>query len=255
MGLEQFNLQGKTAWITGGTKGLGLQMAGALAGAGAAIAVNSRTAADAQSTARALAERFGVPTYGAAADVTLEREVATFARQASSALGPIDILINNAGINIRKPTVDQTLDDWHAVVETNLTGPFLCTREVLPAMTQRRWGRVIHVASMIGLVGLASRPSYSATKAALINLARTQALEVAASGVTVNALCPGPFATEMNKPLLEDPKKYAEFVSRIPLGRWGELPEIEGAIVFLASAASSFMTGTTLVLDGGWTAQ
>lgn len=252
---ELFQLKGLTAWVTGGTKGLGLQMAGALAAAGANLALNSRHGDEAKSAARALAERHGVQTFGEAADVTREDAVHDFARRATETLGPIDILVCNAGINIRKPTVDQTAADWEQVVATNLTGPFLCSRAVIPGMMARRRGRIIHVASMVGLVGIAGRPSYTATKGALIVLAKTQALELAPHGITVNALCPGPFGTEMNKPLLEDPRKYAEFVARIPLGRWGDLPEIEGPILFLASHASSFMTGAALVIDGGWTAQ
>lgn len=255
MGTDMFRLDGKVAWITGGTKGLGLQMAHALAGVGANVAINSRNASEAEAAARALSTKHGVRAFGAGADVVSSADVARFVEAATAALGPVDILVNNAGINIRKPTVDQTDDDWQKVLNTNLTGPFLCSRAVLPGMVQRRWGRVIHLSSMLGQVGLAGRPSYSATKGALVLLAKTQALEVAHAGVTVNAICPGPFGTEMNKPLLEDPKKYAEFVARIPLGRWGEMSEIDGVIIFLASQASSFVTGTTLVVDGGWTAQ
>lgn len=255
MSNDLFHLRGRVAWVTGGTRGLGLQMAGALAAAGADIVLNSRHADEAESVARQLAEQYGVRALGGGADVADEAAIAAFVAQAREAVGAIDILICNAGINIRKPTVDQSLSDWRQVLDTNLTGPFLCSRAVIPGMVERGWGRIIHVASMVGLVGLAARPSYTATKGALIQLTRTQALEVAGRGVTVNALCPGPFGTEMNRPLLEDPKKYADFVSRIPLGRWGELREIEGPILFLASEASSFMTGAALVVDGGWTAQ
>lgn len=255
MGVEMFRLDGKVAWVTGGSKGLGLQMAHALAGVGAHVVVNSRNGEEARAAAKSIAERHGVRTYGGAADVATATDVAAFLKDAVREVGPVDILVNNAGINIRKPTVDQTDDDWKRVLDTNLTGPFLCTRAVLPGMVERRWGRVIHLSSMLGHVGLAGRPSYSATKGALVLLAKTQALEVAHAGVTVNAICPGPFGTEMNRPLLEDPKKYAEFVSRIPMGRWGEMSEIDGVVVFLASKASSFVTGTTLVVDGGWTAQ
>lgn len=255
MGLEMFRLDGKVAWVTGGTKGLGLQMAHALASVGANVAVSSRNGAEAQAAARALVERHEIRAFGAAADVTSTEEIGRFVRDVSSTLGPVDILVNNAGINIRKPTVEQTDEDWRRVLETNLTGPFLCTRAVLPGMVERRWGRVIHMSSMLGYVGLAGRPSYSASKGALVVLAKTQALEVAAAGVTVNAICPGPFGTEMNRPLMDDPKKYAEFVTRIPMGRWGEMSEIDGVVVFLASKASSFVTGTTVVVDGGWTAQ
>ena len=255
MGVEMFRLDGRVAWITGGTKGLGLQMAHALAGVGADVVVNSRNADEARAAAKAIADRHGVRSFGGGADVTSSVEVTRFLEEAVRATGPVDILVNNAGINIRKPTVDQTDDDWKRVVDTNLTGPFFCSRAVLPGMVERRWGRVIHLSSMLGHVGLAGRPSYSATKGALVLLAKTQALEVAHAGVTVNAICPGPFGTEMNRPLLEDPKKYAEFVSRIPVGRWGEMSEIDGVVVFLASKAASFVTGTTLVVDGGWTAQ
>jgi NAD(P)-dependent dehydrogenase (short-subunit alcohol dehydrogenase family) len=122
-------------------------------------------------------------------------------------------------------------------------------------MISRRWGRIIHMSSILGMVGLAGRPPYTASKGALVLLTKTQALETATTGVTVNAICPGPFATEMNKPLLEDPAKYQAFVSKIPMGRWGELHEIEGAVIFLASPAASYVTGTTLMVDGGWTAQ
>jgi len=255
MGVDMFRLDGKVAWITGGTKGLGLQMAHALAGVGADVVVNSRNAEEARAAAKAISDRHGVRSFGGGADVTSSAEVTRFLQEAVRSVGSVDILVNNAGINIRKPTVDQTDDDWRRVVDTNLTGPFLCSRAVLPGMVERRWGRVIHLSSMLGHVGLAGRPSYSATKGALVLLAKTQALEVAHAGVTVNAICPGPFGTEMNRPLLEDPKKYAEFVSRIPLGRWGEMSEIDGVVVFLASKAASFVTGTTLVVDGGWTAQ
>lgn len=255
MGIEMFRLDGKVAWITGGSKGLGLQMANALAGVGASVALNSRNGDEAAAAARAIAVTHGVRAYGGAADVAVAADVTRFVSEATTALGPVDILVNNAGINIRKATVDQTDADWQQVVNTNLTGPFLCTRAVLPGMVERGWGRVIHLSSMLGFVGLAGRPSYSATKGALVLLAKTQALEVARAGVTVNAICPGPFGTEMNRPLLEDPKKYADFVARIPMGRWGEMSEIDGVVVFLASKAASFVTGTTLVVDGGWTAQ
>ncbi len=255
MGLEMFRLDGKVAWVTGGTKGLGLQMAHALAGVGASVAINSRNRAEAEAAAKAISGRHGVRAFGGGADVGSAEDVGRFVAAASAALGGVDILVNNAGINIRKPTVEQTDDDWARVVGTNLTGPFYCTRAVLPGMVERGWGRVIHMSSMLGFVGLAGRPSYSATKGALVLLAKTQALEVARTGVTVNAICPGPFGTEMNRPLLKDPRKYADFVSRIPMGRWGEMSEIDGAVVFLASPASSYVTGTTLVVDGGWTAQ
>jgi NAD(P)-dependent dehydrogenase (short-subunit alcohol dehydrogenase family) len=255
MSLERFRLNGKLAWITGGSKGLGRQMAGALAGAGADIVVSSRRAAEAEATAAEIAGTHGVRALGFAADVTSENETAALVKQVNEKLGPIDILINNAGINVRQPTTELSLADWQRVLDINLTGPFICSRAVIPQMVERGRGRIIHISSILGHVGLAGRPPYTATKGGLLLLTKTQALELARTGVTVNAICPGPFATEMNKPLLEDPEKYAAFVAKIPMGRWGELHEIEGAAIFLASDAASYITGTSLLVDGGWTAQ
>jgi NAD(P)-dependent dehydrogenase (short-subunit alcohol dehydrogenase family) len=164
-------------------------------------------------------------------------------------------LVNNAGINIRKPTIEMPLADWAQVIDINLTGPFICSKAVAPGMIRKGWGRIIYMSSMLGQIALAGRPPYTASKAGVILLAKTQALEFAKNGITVNAICPGPFGTEMNKPLLENPEAYQAFVSKIPMGRWGEMHEIEGVIIFLASNASSYVTGTTITIDGGWTAQ
>ncbi len=250
-----FNLRGHTAWVTGATRGLGKQIARCLAAAGANIVTNSRNGAEAEAVAREIALEFGVETFGTAADVTDEESIAEFVSEAGKTAGSIDILVNNAGVNFRKPTTEMPLSEWKRVLDINLTGPFLCSKAVLPEMVARGWGRVIHMSSMLGTVGLAERGPYTASKGGLILLTKTQALEVAHSGVTVNALCPGPFRTEMNKALLEDPVKYQEFCSRLPVGRWGEMEEIEGPILFLASPSSSFVTGTCLLVDGGWTAQ
>jgi NAD(P)-dependent dehydrogenase (short-subunit alcohol dehydrogenase family) len=250
-----FNLTGKVAWITGGSKGLGFQMANTLAAAGASIALNSRHADEAETAAHTITETHGVKTFAGAVDVSRADDVRPFADQIVKNLGSLDILINNAGINVRLPTAELPVADWQRVVDINLTGPFLCSQAAIPHMVSRGWGRILHVSSMLGLVGLAARPAYTATKGALVLLAKAQALELASTGVTVNALCPGPFATEMNKPLLDDPEKYRAFVAKIPLGRWGELHELDGPVLFLTSHASSFVTGTTLVVDGGWTAQ
>ncbi len=255
MGMERFRIDGRTAWITGGSKGLGLQMANALAEAGADVAINSRHADEAEAAAQAIADKHGVRALGGAADVTSAAQIAAFAERIAEELGGPDILVNSAGINVRLPTVELSEEDWRRVLDINLTGPFLCTKAVLPGMMARGWGRVIHMSSMLGEVGLAGRPCYTASKGGIMLLTKTQALETAAAGVTVNAICPGPFGTEINRPLLDDPEKYRAFVAKIPMGRWGELPEIEGAVVFLASPASSYVTGTALFVDGGWTAQ
>ena len=253
--LDSFRLDGKVALVTGGARGLGLTMATALAEAGADVALSGRSLGPAEEAASALAKATGRRAKAFAADVTSAADVERLAASVESALGPIDVLINNAGVNIRG-TVDQLTEaDWDSVIDTNLKGPFLCARAIGPGMVKRGWGRVVNLGSILGAVALGGRAPYASSKAGVINLTRVLALEWAGTGVTSNAICPGPFATEMNLPLLNDPVKYQEFVKKIPMGRWGELDELAGAVVFLASPASSFITGASLFVDGGWTAQ
>jgi NAD(P)-dependent dehydrogenase (short-subunit alcohol dehydrogenase family) len=253
--LDSFRLDGKTALVTGGSKGLGYTMATALAEAGADVALSGRTIATCDEAAAKIAAGTGRRAKGFAADVTSAADIDRLVKAVEDALGPIDILINNAGVNIRG-TVDQLSEaDWDTVIDTNLKGPFLVARAVGPSMVTRGWGRVVNLGSILGAVALGGRAPYASSKAGVINLTRVMALEWAGTGVTANAICPGPFATEMNLPLLNDPVKYQEFVKKIPMGRWGELDEITGAVVFLSSPASSFVTGSALFVDGGWTAQ
>ena len=253
--LGLFRLDGRRALITGGSKGLGEVMATALAEAGADVVIASRSESDCQAVARAIAVKTGRKTAGIAADVTQSDQVDRLLLTAREAVGPIDILVNNAGINVRGPSELLSEADWDAVIDVNLKAPFLLSRRLGPEMATRGWGRIINLGSILSVIGLPGRAPYASAKAGLLNLTRVLALEWARSGVTVNALCPGPFATDMNKPLLDDPAKYQGFVSRIPIGRWGELHEITGAVVFLASDAASFVTGSALFVDGGWTAQ
>ena len=253
--LDQFRLDNRRALVTGGARGLGRVMAGALAEAGAEVAITSRTPGSAREAAEAIAAETGRRVVGLAADVSVSGQVARLADEAEAALGPIDILVNNAGINVRGPSHELAEADWDAVIATNLKGPFLCARTFGPRMAARGWGRIINLGSILSVIALAGRAPYAASKAGVAGLTRVLALEWADRGVTVNALCPGPFGTEMNKPLLEDPEKYKAFVAKIPMGRWGDLHEIAGVTVFLASDASSFVTGSLLFVDGGWTAQ
>jgi NAD(P)-dependent dehydrogenase (short-subunit alcohol dehydrogenase family) len=182
-------------------------------------------------------------------------DIERLAEEVESSFGAIDILINNAGINIRGPIEELSEADFNAVMQTNVTAPFLCTKVFGTKMAARGWGRVINLGSIMSVISLPARAPYASSKAAILGLTKTLALEWAGKGVTVNAICPGPFATEMNRQLLNDPAKYKDFIARIPLGRWGELHELAGAAVFLASDAASYVTGSALFVDGGWTAQ
>lgn len=253
--LDLFRLDGKVALVTGGAKGLGQTMATALAQAGADVALAGRTLSSCESTAAAIGASTGRTCRAYKADVTVAADVDALAAAVERDFGHVDILVNNAGNNIRG-TVEQLSEaDWDSVIDTNLKGTFLCSRAFGPRMVARGWGRVINLGSILGVIALPGRAPYASAKAGVVNLTRVLALEWAGTGVTANSICPGPFATDMNRQLLDDPVKYQEFVKAIPMGRWGELEEITGAAVFLASEASSFVTGSAVFVDGGWTAR
>jgi NAD(P)-dependent dehydrogenase (short-subunit alcohol dehydrogenase family) len=253
--LERFRMDGKVAVITGGGQGLGRVMAAALAEAGARVVVASRTASQVQAVAAELQAAYGPQCRGYACDVTIPQQVEALIAQVMADFGQIDALINAAGINIRRPIEQLSLDEFRQVQETNVTGVWLMCRAVAPVMKARRYGRVINIGSMLSVVSMPERTPYAASKGAVLQLTRTLALEWAPYAITVNAMLPGPFATQINRPLLDDPEKYQAFVAQIPLGRWGELEEIGGLALFLASDASSFITGAGIAIDGGWTAR
>jgi NAD(P)-dependent dehydrogenase (short-subunit alcohol dehydrogenase family) len=253
--LDRFRLDGKVAVVTGGSRGLGRVIAEALASAGAEVALSARGRESAEGAAKVISETTGRKTLALAADVTVPRDVEELFGAVLSTLGRIDILVNNAGVNIRGPIEELSESDWDTVIDTNLKGPWLCCRAVAPVMKAQKWGRVINVSSMLGEISMPGRSPYASSKGGLTLLTKTLALEWAKDGINVNALCPGPFATEINTPLLNDPAARAAMEANVPLARWGDPVELGPAAVFLASDASSFMTGATLFIDGGYTAR
>jgi NAD(P)-dependent dehydrogenase (short-subunit alcohol dehydrogenase family) len=252
---DRYRMDGKVALITGGSRGLGKEMGKALAEAGASVVLCSRGREEVEAAAGELSEATGQSCRGYPCDVTDPDEVDALVARTLEEFGQIDALINNAGINLRGPIEELSLETFLQVQATNVTGPWLTCRAVAEHMKARRYGRVINVGSTLSVISIPERTPYATSKGAVLQLTRTLALEWAPHNITVNAILPGPFATEMNQPLLEDPERTEWFTSRVPLGRWGELEEIGGLALFLASDASSFVTGSAISIDGGWTAQ
>jgi NAD(P)-dependent dehydrogenase (short-subunit alcohol dehydrogenase family) len=254
-GMKLFDLTSRAAIITGGSKGLGEAMAAALASAGADVLLASRHADEAQATAAQIAADYGHRAIGVQADVTLPQEGEALVARALSEFGRLDILINNAGINIRNPIEQLTYEQFRQVQQVNVDGVWLMTRAVVPHMKQARYGRIINIASALGVVGLEERTPYAASKGAVVQLTRTLGLELAAYNICVNAICPGPFLTPMNAAIAETEHTRRFIVGAVALGRWARLEEIQGAAILLASDAASFMIGSLVTVDGGWTAR
>jgi NAD(P)-dependent dehydrogenase (short-subunit alcohol dehydrogenase family) len=248
------SLSGRTAVITGAGKGLGKAMALALAESGAIVVMIGRNKETLAETEQ-LCAAFGSGTLSITADVTNEDQVRAAEKQVVERYGKVNILINNAGINNRKPVTDFTLSEWQAVINTNLNGAFLMTRSFVPHMKGGGYGRIINMTSIMSHISLPGRTAYSASKAGLLGFTKALALELAPDGITANGISPGPFATEMNLPVLNNPEANAQFVSRIPLGRWGKVEDIGKLVVYLCGEDASFITGTDILIDGGWTAQ
>ncbi|HXB75439.1 MAG TPA: SDR family NAD(P)-dependent oxidoreductase [Candidatus Acidoferrales bacterium] len=247
-------LKGRNAVITGASKGLGRAMALALAADGAGVALVSRNREQLEGVAAQIAAAGGVAGVFQA-DVTNEEQVRGVEREIVARFGKVNILINNAGINVRKPVTDFTLEEWRSVVDTSLTAAFLMCRSFVPHMTGQGYGRIVNMTSIMSWVSLPGRAAYSAGKAGLLGMTRALALELAPEGITANGISPGPFATEMNRPLMENAELNAQFLAGVPLGRWGKVEEIGQLAVYLCSDDAGFITGTDILIDGGWCAR
>jgi NAD(P)-dependent dehydrogenase (short-subunit alcohol dehydrogenase family) len=251
-----FDLSGQVALVTGGSRGLGRAIAEGLASAGADVAILSRTQDEAASVASQTARDHNRPrSWGLGADVADEASVQTAVESLVRQSGSIDILVNSAGINIRGPIESLSLAQFQQVQRVNVEGSWLVSRAVIPHMKKRQTGRIIHLASTLGVVGLADRTPYAASKGAVVQMTRAMALELAPWAITVNAICPGPFLTDMNIPIKDDPATKQFIIGAVALGRWGELHEVQAAAIYLAGPGASYTTGSLLMVDGGWTAR
>ena len=247
-------LQGKVAVITGASRGLGRAMALALGETGAKLALAGRDKTNLAET-QELAKEKGAESEIFIADVRDEAQVGKLGRDVIARFGATHILINNAGTAVRKNVADFTLDEWKLVLDTNLTGAFLVSRAFIPHMKAAKWGRIINITSIMAHVGSAGRGAYCSSKAGLLCLTKCMALELVNDGISVVAISPGFYATDLTAPLRADAQKNAALMAQTPMARWGKPEEIGGLARYICSDAASFMTGTDILMDGGWTAQ
>lgn len=252
--LNRFSLSGRTALVTGASRGLGRAMAVALAEAGADVVCVSSKAGGASETTEAI-KALGRNSWDIACDVADRNRLFRMADDAEHLAGQIDILVNNAGTIRRRPAIEHTLEDWDAVIRTNLDSVFILSQRFGKKMVERKRGKIINIASLLSFSGGITVPAYTASKHAVAGVTKALANEWAASNVQVNAIAPGYFETDNTEALRKDETRSRDILARIPAHRWGEPGDIAGAAVFLASSASDYINGHLLVVDGGWMAR
>jgi NAD(P)-dependent dehydrogenase (short-subunit alcohol dehydrogenase family) len=245
-----FSIEGKKAFVSGASRGLGRQFANALAKAGADVAITSRTLSSLEGTSNEI-ESTGSKCVPLEMDVLNLESIRTAANKAEQELGGIDILINNAGCNIRKPALEVSWEDWNTVVDTNLKGAFFLAQAIAKGMTERNYGRIVNIGSVTCVAGYAGLAPYGASRGGIKQVTMSLAHDWGDKGVTVNCLAPGWFKTEQNAKLFED-KKWVDYIEeKIPLGRIGKPNDLDGTCLFLSSDASAYVTGQTILVDGG----
>jgi len=254
-GVKQFDLTGRLAIITGGSKGLGLAMGAGLASAGANLVLVSRNQDEGEAAAASIAAEYEVEASAIGADVTSQQQMEKLAETVKEKYGRIDILINSAGINIRGAIDELSYEDFKKVMEVNVDGTWLASRAIIPFMKTAGSGKIINLASTLGMVGLSNRTPYTSSKGAIVQMTRALGLELAPFNINVNAICPGPFLTEINRSIADSEEAKKFIVGATALERWGELGEIQGAAILLASDAANYMIGSMVTVDGGWTAR
>ncbi|MCA9268873.1 MAG: SDR family oxidoreductase [Planctomycetales bacterium] len=247
---QLFDLTGKTALITGGSKGIGKAVARGFAEAGADVAICSRHADELEAAAAEIGAGLNVRVAHRVCDMTVRDEVDALAAWSVETLGKVDILFNNAGSNEPVNLVDQTQESWDRILELNLTSCMRLSKALAPGMIERRWGRIVFTSSIMGFQSFSGRGSYSATKTALLGMARAYALELGKYNITVNCLAPGPVMTDLPMSLLSEDKKQ-EFADRTAVKRWGQVEDMVGPMLLLCSEAGAFISGTAILADGG----
>lgn len=245
-----FDLTGRVALVTGGSKGLGFAMARGFAEAGADVVICSRKPAELEAALPQILQGTNAKGKWFVADLTQRADAERLAQDALGAFGRVDVFVNNAGSNVPEAVDKITDENWDRIVELNLSTGMVLTRALVPGMKARKWGRIIHISSIMGLASKAGRAAYSATKSSLIGMAKAAALDLGSDGITVNCIAPGPFLTDLPMSVLSETEK-AEFASRTALGRWGQPEELVGPALLLATEAGRYITGTTLLVDGG----